>query len=381
MGKYNFIPKLAARKTSKKEEDNFIMLILGDTGSGKSYSAMVTGIMIQAYATVLYEPKEKPVFNSETIIFRADEMMELVDEGLPPQSIIQLDEGGEIADARKWWSDPNDVITSTIDTFRADRLSLIWATPDLDRVDKRIRNEIDVIAQMQGKKQMKVQSVKKDRVSGMVLNPYPKMSKRVLKGATQDGNYANVYVRDLYDLVEQVGKKGLIKKYEKRKKKFINEVQKKGRDRLENKDVNKKFDMMDIAGIMLDGMDVDVNKPKGTLKSLVTGRLKAEYPDYDFTKTSVEDAITFVQEDPEYANEAVTNPMEDSINDKSRNPGMTNDFRENTEDYWPQFKRLYIDKDFNLKQVSNTMNVALKEVKHAYRTVFYDRIQELQSGE
>jgi len=311
MGKYNFIPRLAAKRTTKKEENNFIMIILGSTGSGKSYSGIATGLMTKIYATVKYknEHKEQPRFDSETIVFKANEIMDLLDEGLPPQSIIQLDEGGEIADARKWWSDPNDVLTSTIDTFRADRLSLIWCTPDLDRIDKRIREEADIVAQMVEKRKMKVQSVTKDRVSNKLLNPYPKLKNAVLKGNTQDGDYANVHVCDLYNLVKEIGEENLIDKYEKRKRAFINEIQSKGKKRLNGEDVVPKLEMMDIVKLIVNKWD-DVNvaeTSKTTLLSIFRGRLNTEHPDYEVTRRDLEDAVNFYKSDMEYAKEVVKN--------------------------------------------------------------------------
>lgn len=312
MGRYNFIPKLAAKRTSKSGENNFLMIILGDTGSGKSYSGMVTGLMTKMYATVNYrdEQNQVPRFDVGTIAFTADELMRTLDEGLPPQSIIQLDEGGEIADARKWWSDPNDAITSTIDTFRADRLSLIWCTPDLSRIDKRIREEADLVAQMEEKKKMKVQSVTKDRVTNTLLNPYPKLKQKVLKGSTQDGNYTNVHVRDLEELAEEVGWSDNLQKYEKQKKEFINEVQKKGREKVEGTDDEDapQLDMMDISELIVNEMkDVDVEMTsKSSLKSIVRGRLLNEFSDHQFKKQDIKHAVNFVKSDPDYAEKAVS---------------------------------------------------------------------------
>lgn len=355
------------------------MIILGDTGSGKSYSGIVTGLMIRLFATVRYKPEQEPVFNSDTIVFKAEDVMDLLDKGLPPQSVIQLDEGGEIADARKWWSDPNDVLTSTVDTFRDDRLCLIWCTPDLDRVDKRIREEADVVAQMQGRRKMKVQSVTKDRVTGTVLNPYPKLKDKVLKGNTQDGDYANVYVTDLKKLCKDIGEEDLIEKYEKRKKSFINEVQKKGRERLrKDKDVTQRLDMLDLAGILVH-KDFDIeNKNKTDLYSLLKSRLETEYEDYEYNSSEIKEAVTLAKNDIGYAKEVTSLPENDHVNEKSQNAGLTEDFKENRDDYWALFKRMYVDRDMNLRETAKALNVSFRELNHAYRTEWQSRVEELE---
>lgn len=305
MSKYNFVPELAAKKTSKKEDNNFIMIILGSTGSGKSYSALMIGLLIKIYATIKYkeEHEEDPVFDIDTICFKAQKVMKALDEGLPPQSVIMIDEGGEVADARKWWSDPNDVITSTIDTFRADRLCLIWATPDMQRIDKRVREEADLVAQMLGKRKMKVQSVKKDRVTNTVLNPYPKLKDKVLKGSTQDGDYANVKVGDLNKLLKEIGKEEMLDEYEEKKRRFINEVQSEGRERLEQEDNGRRMSMIDIVKIAMNDMN-DINfkeTSQRALTSIFRGRLSNEYPDRNVNKQDIEDAVNIIKKDRDYA--------------------------------------------------------------------------------
>jgi len=382
MGVYNVIPKLAAKRTSKKENDNFIMLIVGDTGSGKSYAGMVTGLMSVMYASVMHDPEEEPIFNEDTIVFRPAKMMELLDEGLPPQSIIQLDEGGEIANARKWYSDPNDVITSTIDTFRADRLALIWCTPDPSRIDKNVREEADVIAQMTRKKHMKVQNIVKDRVSKQILHPYPTMKGKVLKGNTANNDYSNVKVADVYKVLREMGRdESMIEEYEKRKKKFIDEVQKKGREKLEENKSDKKLDMMDVSGYILKEMDLDFEEiSKDEATSVVVGRLKAEHPEWDFSNNAVRNAINYIKQDREHAEQAVDSPFEEGLNDKEWNPGMTEDFKENYQDYWPMFKRLYIGKDLNLRETANAMNVAFRQLYHRYRHTWQDRVEEMKNS-
>jgi len=109
------------------DNQNYIILIVGPTGSGKSYTAIELARDID------------PTFTAERIVFSPVDFIKLTKSGLEPGSVILWDEVGVAVSSRDWWTIQNKMIAFILETFRRDRVILIMTTPNISFIDKKIR--------------------------------------------------------------------------------------------------------------------------------------------------------------------------------------------------------------------------------------------------
>lgn len=301
MGIYNHLQKKAISKTIKND-NNCLFLFVGDTGSGKSTAAINTGLLVD------------PDFSVDRIFFKPLSFMEALESGLDRGSVLMFDEAGEAVDSRKWYSDPNDVITSVVDTFRDDNLVMLWATPALDRIDTRVRDMFDevLVCIEPGKIQAKVP--RKDLLSGSRFFYYPKVSdngfskRRKLVNPNTEHHH-NVTIPKVQDWEEKAGKKGLWERYMKKKRKFIKEeIYGKGKKQLqENTDEN--FDSQDILKELVnfeDDFNLHEDLTKKERQSIVNMKIRKKYPEKDFAKSDIQEALAVFEHEYEWAKQQYT---------------------------------------------------------------------------
>lgn len=116
---------------------NFVMLFVGQTGTGKSYAAMSLAEHLD------------PDFNIDRVVFNADEFISILntDESLVKGSTIMWDEAGVGMPAREWYSLSNKVISYVVQTFRVKGYILIMTTPSMKYIDSQIRSLFHGLAQ------------------------------------------------------------------------------------------------------------------------------------------------------------------------------------------------------------------------------------------
>ena len=107
------------------QNKNWLAIITGETGSGKSYSALSMAKMIS---------------NKIHVVFNALEFMELLNsDKIEKGSVIIFDEAGVGMSAREWYSQQNKLLGSVLQTFRNMNLAVIFTTPDLSFIDVQAR--------------------------------------------------------------------------------------------------------------------------------------------------------------------------------------------------------------------------------------------------
>lgn len=111
------------------KNQNYVMLFVGQTGTGKSYAAMDLGERID------------PDFGIDRVVFTADEFISILnnDDSLVKGSVIMWDEAGVGMPAREWYSLSNRIISYVVQTFRVKGYVLIMTTPSLKYIDSQIR--------------------------------------------------------------------------------------------------------------------------------------------------------------------------------------------------------------------------------------------------
>ena len=111
-----------------RQNKNFIGIISGPTGSGKSWSSLSLG------------EQADPEFNIERVVFSGGELMRLINSGkLKKGSAIVFEEAGIGMSSKSWQSVTNKLLNFLIQTFRHRNFILIFNTPYMDFVDASTR--------------------------------------------------------------------------------------------------------------------------------------------------------------------------------------------------------------------------------------------------
>jgi len=110
------------------QNKNWLCIICGETGSGKSYSALAIAKLID------------PSFNIDRVVFTPEELIRLLNSRkLHKGNVIMFDEAGVGIPAREWYSLSNKAINYIFQTFRHENLGVIFTTPSFDFIDSQTR--------------------------------------------------------------------------------------------------------------------------------------------------------------------------------------------------------------------------------------------------
>jgi len=116
------------RKRIFNQNKNWLAIIVGETGSGKSYSGLKLCEMID------------PGFNIDRVVFSAEEFMKVLNSGnLTKGSAVMWDETGVGLSAREWYSISNKAVNYVLQTFRRDNLAVVFTVPSMDFIDIQLR--------------------------------------------------------------------------------------------------------------------------------------------------------------------------------------------------------------------------------------------------
>lgn len=152
---------------------NFVMIFVGATGSGKSYSALRLAEMLD------------PTFNINRVCFKAKDFMNKINELVERSEkgeqlsgkVVMWDEFGVEHNAREFMTISNRVINYFFQTSRHLNLIVIMTVPLLSFIDSATRKLSHSIAEMQGiNSRTKTASVKVKmlQVNTLTSKEYPK---------------------------------------------------------------------------------------------------------------------------------------------------------------------------------------------------------------
>lgn len=120
--KYSWLEYIYQRVHKKNK--NFLYIVVGPTGSGKSWAGLSMGEMID------------PDFNMDRVIFKSADMLKLVNSGtLKRGSFILWDEAGIDLSNRDWQKKSNKVLNFLLQTWRHKGYILCLTVPFSDFVD------------------------------------------------------------------------------------------------------------------------------------------------------------------------------------------------------------------------------------------------------
>jgi hypothetical protein len=190
---------------------NWLCIVCGETGSGKSYSAISLAKLID---------KE---FNIDKLVFKADDFLKLLNSGkLKRGDCIIWDEAGVGLPSREWYSISNKAIGYLLQTFRNLNLAVIFTTPNLGYIDNQARCLFHSYIQTERidyKKNIavcKLFFVDVDSKKGKVYYKYPRFNIQ-----TPDGYSKMVVIKELY--IDKPTD-DLIKAYELKKKAYTTQL-------------------------------------------------------------------------------------------------------------------------------------------------------------
>lgn len=110
------------------QNKNWLAIICGQTGSGKSYSAISLAQKIVGDKGAWY------------VVLDAIEFMTLINSGkLRRGDIVIFDEAGVGMSSREWYSVQNKMLGAVLQTFRILNVGVIFTTPDLSFIDVQAR--------------------------------------------------------------------------------------------------------------------------------------------------------------------------------------------------------------------------------------------------
>ncbi|EQD66410.1 hypothetical protein B1B_06148 [mine drainage metagenome] len=111
---------------------NLIALFIGDTGSGKSYSA------------IRLAERVDPNFSVARIVFTVKEFLDPVNSGLPKGSVIVFDDAGLGINARLWQEMSARVFGMLTQGFRYKQILTFITVPDETFIERQSRKLVHI---------------------------------------------------------------------------------------------------------------------------------------------------------------------------------------------------------------------------------------------
>jgi predicted Zn-ribbon and HTH transcriptional regulator len=123
------------RKQVDDKENSFQAMVLGMSGTGKSFSGIRLCEMLD------------PNFDVSRIIFTPQDFMKLINSDIAPGSAILADEIGSWLSSRDWQTTQNKLMSIVLETYRYRRLIVVWTVPHARMVDRNLRDMCHVIVE------------------------------------------------------------------------------------------------------------------------------------------------------------------------------------------------------------------------------------------
>jgi len=219
-----------------KQNKNWMCVVVGETGSGKSYCAMRIGEILD------------PEFSIKRVCFTPKEFMDVLNSGeLKKGSAIILDEAGISLSSREWFTVSNKLMNYILQSFRHRNLFCLFTVPSLSFIDSQSRvlfhHLIEPVKIIRSKNMVKckIKEIQVNPQSGKSYYKRPRASNNVVL------NRINISKPSL----------SLINDYELKKTRFTKEM---------GKDIQNTLNTLKIKQQRPITNDVLVDKLKGIMK-------------------------------------------------------------------------------------------------------------------
>lgn len=265
-----------------RNNQNFLCVVYGATGTGKSYSCLKLCEMID------------PKFKVDNVVFDAEQFIALVKSGkLKKGSAILFEELGVAANARNWYKQENMILSFITQVFRTKNFVVFYTVPRLEFVDmqiaKLVHAHIEALKVDRSRKKNIVKvydPVQYDSKKNKWFRHYPVFRKN-----------NKTYKINKYVLAKVWNKTA--KEYEKKRDVYLTKITQdasnyfeKQKDKIEKKHYNQK-EIVDITDEIIrdreDYMDDSLNR---FYQSKVMARFKCGSPNAKRIKSAVSKRLT-----------------------------------------------------------------------------------------
>lgn len=220
---FNSILNMYIKERVLKKNKNFIMLFVGATGSGKSYSALRLAETLDPTFNI-----DRCCFKAKDFMQKINELVELSEKGEEIKGkVVMWDEFGVEHNAREFMSISNRIINYFFQTSRHLNLVVIMTVPLLSFIDSATRKLCHGIAQIEGinsQKKTTTARVKMLQVNTMTGKEYPKY----LRYGKKEKRYV------LKKINFHLPSKELTEVYERKKKDFTSQLNRDIMNKLES---------------------------------------------------------------------------------------------------------------------------------------------------
>jgi len=204
------------RKRLHKQNKNCIMIVVGPTGSGKSWWSNGFCLAVD------------PTFNASRIAhMKGSEFMRILrTKGIGRGKAIMWDDVGKGLKARDWQDIVNKTISDIMQTFRIRGLLVILNAPDTARIDSEVRRlfhyqiEMQTINRQEGYSKAKPFEIQVNTRTNKVYHKFPRI--------TRDGQINVIKSIKVYKPPKE-----LIRQYEKDKRKAYLSLEKESSKRID----------------------------------------------------------------------------------------------------------------------------------------------------
>lgn len=121
-------------KNVNEKDQNFLMIVIGKPGSGKSWSSLKMA------------EKLDPNFTIQNVVFSTEEFIQRVASNPDKGSVIIYDEVGAGAGSRRSMTKKNQIFSDVMQTFRHQNLIVFFTAPSARMVDRHVK----MVAHAQG---------------------------------------------------------------------------------------------------------------------------------------------------------------------------------------------------------------------------------------
>lgn len=120
-----------------RENKNFLVSIVGSTGSGKSWFGLALAEKYSKMFNIPFNPMIHVISSLKELLLliTSDDLDKKIQIG----SIIMFDEPQTEANSRDWQSEANRALAQLVSTFRNQRLVVLFVTPYIEFLDKQSR--------------------------------------------------------------------------------------------------------------------------------------------------------------------------------------------------------------------------------------------------
>jgi len=182
----NYFDRWIIRKKNRinKKNKNWLCVIVGQTGGGKSYSgARICELIDPSFMPCIIENGIK----SRVAMGNAADLNRILRSGLLKRgSMVLFDEAGVAVGSRDWYSELSKITMYILQTFRHMNIGVVFSVPDMTMVDSQARKlfhsyiEVLYIDYEKMKVAVKPHELQPNPYDGQVYKKYPRFeSKKV----------------------------------------------------------------------------------------------------------------------------------------------------------------------------------------------------------